>query len=244
MPKTAVIDVSHHQIIESFQGAKDQGIVGVIHKLTEGTSYVDSKVDARFYLANEAGMKWGMYHFLRPGDMRKQAKFFTDKAKAKGMAGPETLFAADHEDSGVSREDLIVFLQEVQALTGRSPVIYSGHVLKEQGGNKDGRLSSYRLWLAQYASKPTLPAGFDSYWLWQHTDEGEVPGIDPPTDLNACWQDDVPSLLASWSGGAVAPPEPVFPEDADVVVTMTITVSAKGHPPVTATFSAPLVKKV
>jgi len=25
---------------------------------------------------------------------------------------------------------------------------------------------------------------------------------------------------------------------------MTITVSAKGHPPVTATFSAPLVKKV
>ena len=54
--------------------------------------------------------------------MKAQAKFFLDTAKLD--AG--TLIAADHEDEGVSVDDLKVFLSEVANAAGRSPVLYSG----------------------------------------------------------------------------------------------------------------------
>src|SRR5262245_32071305 len=77
MLKPAFIDLSHHNTIpESLQDARRSGILGVIHKATEGSSYVDSKVDARFWLARDAGMMWGVYHFVRPGDMDQQVGFF------------------------------------------------------------------------------------------------------------------------------------------------------------------------
>jgi lysozyme len=250
MPKAAVIDISHHQIVQSLEEVKEEGIVGVIHKLTEGTSFVDKKVSARFHLAQEAGLKWGLYHFLRPGNMRAQAEHFINTARAKGMLGPEVMLAADHEDRGVSLADLVNFLHAVESLSNRSPVIYSGHVLKEQLGTKgDSRLKPYRLWLAQYSSKPKLPAGFDKHWLWQYTEDGQVPGITPPTDLNACWEDDIPALLATWSGtyeepeiiegpveGPVEPPV----EEPDVTMNVTISITAKGKPPITMSWSVPL----
>ena len=38
----AVIDLSHHNTVTSFQDAKAAGILGVIHKATEGTIFVDA----------------------------------------------------------------------------------------------------------------------------------------------------------------------------------------------------------
>ena len=48
MLKPAFIDLSHHNVIpQSLKPAKQSGIVGVIHKATEGTSYVDDGDIAR-----------------------------------------------------------------------------------------------------------------------------------------------------------------------------------------------------
>lgn len=213
MPTPIVIDLSHHNSIpQGLEDAKKAGVIGVIHKASESTSYVDSDVDARWYLAKRAGMLWGLYHFLRPGDMEKQAQHFVDVALKNG--DDHTLLAADHEDAGVSLDDLYEFLCEVERLTGRIPVIYSGHVLKDQlAGKPDSRFSSYRLWLAQYSSSPTLPPGFDKYWLWQYSDQGTVPGVSPPTDLNA---GDANEVIHDWSGIVEPMPTPE-PEPAPVV---------------------------
>src|SRR5262245_36970475 len=129
MPKPMVIDLSHHNVIpESLLPAKQSGIVGCIHKLTEGSSYVDDKVASRLYLAKKAGMLWGLYHFLRPGDVEQQAEFFLDKAHELGVIDADTLLAADHEDEGVSGQELKAFLDALEEMSGRSPVVYSGHV--------------------------------------------------------------------------------------------------------------------
>jgi lysozyme len=199
MPKPMFIDLSHHNSIpESLQEAAEAGIAGVIHKLTEGTGYVDSKVEARSFLAEDAGMLWGLYHFIRPGDPREQARFFCQTAEP--WADDDTLYALDWEDAGVSLEDALVFLEEVEKLTGHKPVLYSGHVLKDAlGGKPDASISKYRLWLAQYASSPTLPPGFEKYWAWQYTDQGEVAGVDAPTDLND-YQGTPEELARDWSG--------------------------------------------
>ena len=105
-------------------------------------------------------------------------------------------------------------LREVKRLTGKRPIIYSGHVLKEQlGGRRDSELSGYRLWLAQYTSgTPTWPkATFPQWWLWQYTEHGECNGIPGDSegnlDLNKYagtkqqlideWRGEVPPKLAA-----------------------------------------------
>lgn len=221
MPTPLVIDLSHHNVIpKDLLPAREAGIIGVIHKMTEGTGYVDESAKARHHLAKEAGLAFGLYHFLRPGDMAEQAEHFLKSAIELGVFDADTLLAADHEDPDVTLEDLMEFVTAVEEIASRSCVIYSGHVLKEQlKYEPDLDFSDYRLWLAQYADKPTLPPGFDTCWLWQYTDEGEVPGIEPPVDLNA--SDLTPeALLETWSGVMPTPP---LPEEKVYTTTIRIT---------------------
>ena len=143
-----MVDLSHWDEVDSFEDAKDDGAVGIIHKATESNNYFDPTHNQRKKDAIAAGLLWGAYHFLRPGNMKDQAQYFVSKV-GKNL----DLYAADHEDEGVSLDDLKTFLREVKRLTGKSPIIYSGHVLKEQLGDRhDSELSQYRLWLAQYTS--------------------------------------------------------------------------------------------
>jgi lysozyme len=220
MPTPIVIDISHHNTIpSSLFPAKEAGIVGVIHKITEGSSYVDSKVDARWALANKAELLWGLYHFIRPGNAKAQAEFMFSKAMSMGICDPHTLWVLDHEDADVSTSDALAFLLRIEELTGREPVIYSGHVLKEaQNKQFNTAITLYKLWLCHYTTgQPKLPEGFPSWWLWQYTDQGAIPGVNPPTDLNA--YGGLPDqLVEEWTGEAVLPPEPAPDEQVVTVI--------------------------
>jgi GH25 family lysozyme M1 (1,4-beta-N-acetylmuramidase) len=217
MPKAQVIDISHHNTIpQSLDDAAASGILGVIHKLTEGTSYVDDKVQARRHLTLDAGMLWGVYHFIRPGNIAKQADFFLTKGEQLGVADEATLWVLDWEDTGVSLDDALEFLAAIEEeISPRLPVVYSGHVLKEAlGGRPDARINRYPLWLAQYASDYELPPGWEHYFLWQYTDQGHCPGINPPVDLNA-YEGTAEELEHDWTGGVEPIPRPApTPPDA------------------------------
>lgn len=207
-PYPRVIDVSHHQTIPGdLKELKASGVIGLIHKMTEGASYTDDKVAARYYLAKEAGLAWGIYHFMRPGNMAQQAQFFLDQARQLGVIDEQTMLVADHEDAEVSGGELKDFLDAVEDMSGRSPVVYSGHILKEQLAGS-GYRPKRRLWLAQYSATPTLPEGVDSYYLWQYSEDGEVAGIDPPTDVNFFEGSDE-DFLKAWAGSKIPQPEPV-----------------------------------
>jgi GH25 family lysozyme M1 (1,4-beta-N-acetylmuramidase) len=229
MPTARVIDLSHHNSIpKDLTAAKAAGIIGCIHKLTEGSSYTDDHADARHYLATSAGMAWGLYHFLRPGNMEQQAEFFWDTGVRQGLIDDATLLAADHEDDNVPYDDLIEFCEVLEELSNRVPVIYSGHLIKDQC-IADPYPDKYRLWLAHYASSPTLPNGCEKYYLWQFSDKGTVAGITPPTDVNAIQEGITDAeFLSMWSGGEAVPPVTVPPPVASSETTITITV--KGPP--------------
>lgn len=216
MPTPSVIDLSHHNTIpQSLVPAKDAGIVGVIHKLTEGTSYTDDKVQARYALAKDAGMAWGVYHFVKAGSATQQAEFFLDQGEKLGVIDDDTCLVLDWEVGDFSADQAVQFLEYVQNRTGRSPMLYSGHTCKE---DPDPRLGDYRLWLAQYSSSCTLPSFAEDYWLWQYSQEGSVPGVSPPTDVN---QAGVPldQLLVEWAGDLEPEPVPV-PEITTVIITI------------------------
>lgn len=207
MPETKVIDLSHHNTVPtSLQSTADAGVLGIIHKCTQGTSFVDKKVGARQYLTKEAGMLWGLYHYLNPGKMIPQMDHFWEKAQMFG--NEDTLLAIDFEEAGVSLEDVVSAMDYLADISERSPVLYTGHSLKDAGGAlAQPALLSYRLWLAQYSSRPVLPAGYDSYWLWQFTDKGSIPGIDGNVDCNAYAETDA-ELSLEWSGRVIEEPEP------------------------------------
>ena len=219
MPTPRVVDLSHWNTIpDSLHSARAAGIWAVIHKATEGTDYVDPKLEARFHLAKDAGLLWGAYHFIRPGRIADQAEFFVHTMVP--YTDSLTLFALDFEVDGVTLAECRQWLDIVERATRRSCVLYSGHQLKDAiiAGENPVDLPERRLWLAQYASKPTLPKGWSTWWLWQYSDNGDVPGIDPPTDLNA-YEGGIEELEATWSGHAVMPGPSPEPTVASVGIT-------------------------
>ena len=178
-----VVDLSHWEDVLSFEDVRASGVVAVIYKATEGDSYVDPTYAECREEAEKAGLKWGAYHFLRPGDLTAQAKFFLDKV---GL--DLELYCADHEDPGVSISDLKEFLYEVLRQTGKHAVIYSGHVIKEQlGDERDEVLQHFRLWIAHYTddAEPDWPkTTWERWWLWQYTETGSCPGVSGEVDRN------------------------------------------------------------
>src|SRR5215831_8949462 len=94
MIKPAFVDISHWQTIpDNLVSTAESGILGLVHKATEGTSYIDDKMAARHYLAQQAGLMWGVYHFVQPGSMQNQVNWFL--AATKDYSDENTLFALD-----------------------------------------------------------------------------------------------------------------------------------------------------
>ena len=59
-----VIDIYHGDPVQDFARVKAAGIVGVIHKASQGGAVVDQSYASRRKLALAAGLKWGAYHFF------------------------------------------------------------------------------------------------------------------------------------------------------------------------------------
>lgn len=69
-------------------------------------------------------------------------------------------------------------------------------------------LNDRKLWVAHYTTNPypLLPQGWDSWWLWQYTSSGRLPGYTGNLDCNRFNGDDAD--YAAWVGETEAPPEP------------------------------------
>jgi len=224
MLNNAVLDLSHHNGSVDFTEVKESGVIGIIHKVTEGTSFVDNCYDKNKKAAKAAGLLWGAYHFLRPGNMQTQAEFFV-----ASVGEYIDLYCADHEDDGVSVDDLKDFCNAVRDLVGLKPqvIIYSGHLLKEQvGDDEDAELADYPLWLAQYTSgTPSWPTQiWPQWWLWQYTEDGSCDGVNGDVDVNK-YDGTAEELINEW-GGEVKPKQPKPPPKPEIIRTVTVNITA------------------
>lgn len=203
----AVIDLSHHNGPVDLVEASGAGIVGVIHKATQGVGYVDPKYTERASLAREIGLLWGAYHFGNNDDGAKQAGHFL----ANVNDGP-TLLALDVEENvqGGSMElrQIYDFIQTVQTATGRWPGIYGGFYLRQLlAGQPDAMLANCWLWVSDYrvAPAPEIPAAWQDWTLWQYTD-GEAGNMPKQVSgIGGCDRDifngDEDGLRKFWTGG-------------------------------------------
>lgn len=217
-----VLDLSHHNsILSDLSAAKAVGIVGVIHKATEGTAFQDPKLGARHSLTKGSGLEWGVYHYLTPGNIQGQVEAFLEYTKP--VSDERTLFAADYEDPKIPISDLKRFLSTLTERIGRLPVLYSGIVLKNAlRGQPDLELSKYCLWLAQYGPTAVLPPGWNRYWLWQYTETGKISGIGPTVDISK-YDGSAEELRSEWPGQSILAADLPSPEvKEDPIVTVTI----------------------
>jgi len=176
-----IVDLSHHNERVDFVKAKKDGIVGVIHKATQGFTYVDATYSARRRAASDAGLLWGAYHFGVGGDGSDQADFFLNTVQPDGGVLLVLYYEPNLTGPTMSLDQACEFVEHVAEATGRWPGLYSGHLIKEQLGGMppDPRLSNCFLWLAQY-NGPTplgIPPTFATWTFWQYTDgvQGALP---------------------------------------------------------------------
>jgi lysozyme len=174
--KPVIVDLSHFDDVEDWNAVKGFGILGVINKATEGPGMVDKTFAIRRKPAQDHGLLYGAYHFLRPGDPVVQANHFLDVALSVPQPN-DVLLALDHEDRSVPLDNAKRFLQRVLDRAGRRAVLYSGFLIKEQLGNRtDPFLAQYRLWLSHFSSTPVCPPNWHSPWIIQFTGDGQGPG--------------------------------------------------------------------
>lgn len=218
------IDISHHQGYPDFDEVAASGVLGVIHKATEGTTFIDDARAVNLANARKAGLGIATYFWLKPGDGAAQAEFYLQTIDP--VLGERVI--VDYEEDGCSLTALKNAVQSLLDYGQQLQVsVYSGHLLKEQLGSDcdDFLAENTDLWLAQYASESSIswPSGTYPNWsLWQYSESGEIPGInDSYVDLDN-FNGSAVNFLKWINPRGATPPEPPQPPDFSKMVNVEI----------------------
>ena len=153
--------------------------------------------------ARAEGLVVGSYHYAQPGNMdsntitdaRLQAQRAVEQAEGAKVGDLPLTLDMEELPCGWTIQRLAkwtsAFLIEAEALTGRTPIIYTNSTFigrLEDAGASD--LSRYPLWLAKWGPKlgtdPNEMRIWNNDWLiWQFTADGKVTAVPSnTTDLN------------------------------------------------------------
>lgn len=185
------LDISHYQgdLISGLNKHKDS-LYFVICKATEGVSFRDSKFASNWAILKEKKVVRGAYHFyhcdLNP---KQQAQFFAKTIMENdsiniGQLPPVLDLENSSMDSNcgdlkTAQQNVLIFLKEVQSITGRIPMIYTN----KSTGNKylnTKDFANYPLWVAAYTNELTasyIPTAWNSQWtIWQRSESYSYQG--------------------------------------------------------------------
>jgi GH25 family lysozyme M1 (1,4-beta-N-acetylmuramidase) len=163
--------------------------------------------------AAAAGLYRGAYHRARPGSSSGGTQGSTFVAVVGSGNGPADLppVLDLEETGGLAPAALVAWAQDwlatVQALTGRTPIVYTGYYFWRDQLGATTALRGYRLWLPQYTTDPApslVPAAWPTWTFWQHSSTGTVPGVPAVVDLDryCCTDATLAGLTGAGSGEA------------------------------------------
>jgi lysozyme len=202
----AIIDLSHHNGSVDLVKAKADGIIGIIQKATQGTSFVDPTLARNRASAISAGLLFGAYHFGVGADGVEQADFFLRTVRPEATDLLVLDFEANAQGPSMTLEEARAFVTHVQLVTGRWPGLYSGHYLKELlGTGSDPVLTNCWLWISQYGPTAIIPPAWRSWTMWQYTDGALGPQPHTVDGVGACDRDTyagtAEELVRFWAEG-------------------------------------------
>ena len=189
------IDVSEWNGQIDWQQVKDSGVEFVIIRVggrgTEGGNvYGDEMAQTYYEEATAAGLKVGAYFFSQSITIEEaieEAQYVLEVVKDWDVQMPlvydweyvdATARTADTGPRALT--DMAKAFCDTIKKAGYTPMLYFG-----RSQSKDllilEELVDYPFWLAMYSTIMDYPYKID---MWQYTDEGTVPGIEGPVDLN------------------------------------------------------------
>jgi len=186
-PTLKGIDVSYYQGNVDWQAVKDSGRVFAFARVNHG-SFIDPEFQDNWGDMKAAGIIRGAYQFFDPSSNAiDQAQILIDRV---GMLGPGDLPAVlDIEQTeGASAATIATRVQNwmaaVEQGTGKKPIIYTGKYFWNSNVHSDA-FNDHPLWVANwFVDCPDLPADWNDWVFWQHSDSGSVPGISGAVDLD------------------------------------------------------------
>jgi lysozyme len=188
------IDVSKWQGEINWEAVREAGTRFVFIKATEGGDHDDEKFRQNWRGAKAAGIPRAAYHFVywcRPG--HEQAQWFKDHIPNDPDALPPVL---DVEWNGHSRTcprkisaekaraKMQVMLDELEAHTGKRPIIYTDITFHKDVIEGTDQFDKYPFWIRSVAAPPREKYADRPWTFWQYTTTGRVPGIRGDVDRN------------------------------------------------------------
>lgn len=207
------IDVSRYQGNIDWKKVADSGIdfamIRVGYRTTgSGTITADSHAKYNMQQADKYGVKVGVYFFstaISEEEARAEANWVAQYISTYNITYPvaydcEGFTNSRNRHYGIgfdTRTDHAIAFMECIKQHGYTPLFYGSKSDMEDEPEWDmDRISSlYKVWVAQYPSKPYPETQYSSYsgrhTMWQYTNKGSVPGIGTRVDMNVGYLEEV-----------------------------------------------------
>ena len=193
-PTVQGADVSSYQGTVDWAQVAATGLAFSIAKATEGLTLQDGDFPANWTGMKQNGLVRGAYHYFHSlDDGSAQADYLlAEVAQAGGFAAGDLPPFLDWEDTdpGDTSAHAILeaqaFLNEIQAVTGFTPAIYTSTRIFTDLGFPGG-FGGYPLWVASRGvSCPDVPSPWTGWFIWQYSFTGTIAGMNCPgtCDLN------------------------------------------------------------
>lgn len=193
--KRVGVDVSEHQGAINWEMASKEIDFALIRIGYRGYAGGNIAQDARYGSnmagATENGVPVGVYFYSQAVTYEEgveEANFVLNNLGSYALSYPIILDREDPMQEDARTNNLSVeehtqaalgFLETIKA-AGHEAMVYTNRLYYALYLDLE-RIYQYPIWYAQYADKPDLPYEFS---IWQYTENGEVPGISGPVDMN------------------------------------------------------------
>ncbi len=186
-PTTPGIDVSYYQGDIAWPRVARAGVRFAFIRVSDGTEIFDTKFATNWRGAGRAKILRGAYQFFRADQSPvDQADVVIRALRAHGMGElPPVLDLETTEGLPLSTvaARAQAWIARIRSGLKVEPIVYTNPGMWAYRGLPE--LASQPLWLAHYTDGcPQLPRPFTKWSYWQYTDNGRVPGIDGPVDLD------------------------------------------------------------
>ncbi len=156
-------------------------------KATEGTWLEDPEFDKNWDNAREQGIIRGAYHYFLPNVSAKdQAAKFIRAVKLRSGDLPPVVDV--EETRGMNKAQIQRYTKDFLNILEKyykvRPILYTNRDFYKQYFADVEDFENYRFWIAHYHVSDFNMPGDQDWHFWQHSDRGNVNGINDRVDFN------------------------------------------------------------
>jgi GH25 family lysozyme M1 (1,4-beta-N-acetylmuramidase)/uncharacterized protein YraI len=220
---TPGVDASRYDGEVDWKQVAAAGYRFAVLRATVGDYYTDPRFYTNWQAAKDAGILVSAYHVLVATNYANTqvGRFFLVLGNRK--TDFPMIFDIERKDT-TNKATYTACVQdcmrEVATHDSRKPIIYTAQYFWKDYVNSSPDWGKHDLWVASYASKPSMPQDWTSWRFWQYSDKGKVPGMSGPADVN--WFNGSYDDLVKYCGGVSPTPTPTSASNLNAKVMVTV----------------------